>query len=403
MSAHRRLAYFSPLPPERSGIADYSAELLPYLAELARVTLFAAHPEQVAAELQAIFEVRPISDYGSTHWQYDVALYHMGNSVYHEAMFPMLMRYPGITVLHDHGLHHFMATRTIPRGDFAGYAREMGYALGTEGVDLAYRIRQGQAEHPLYEVPLNERVLDRSLGLIVHSHFVERQIQNVRPNLPVTVVPAPIRTDFGPLRSRQELGCPEDVLLFASAGQVITIKQVTVALEAFARLRSDFPQARYVVVGDELKQDLDLQDWLRQRDMGDAVISTGYLTDTRDFVSWIAAADILVNLRYPTIGETSATALRGLAVGRPVIVSDHGWYAELPDAVCIKVAPNDDEALYQAMHRLAADAVLRQTMGQQAAGYARREHSLAAAARRYLDFIGEIVVRVTGRMTQGAL
>jgi glycosyltransferase involved in cell wall biosynthesis len=395
-----RISYFSPLPPERSGIAGYSEELLPVLAQSAQITLFVSDPEQVATRLRTAFEIHPIADYGLAHWQYDIALYHMGDSLYHEAMYPVLLRYPGITVLHEHGLHHFVATRTIPRGDFAGYAREMGYALGAEGVDLAYRIRQGQAEHPLYSVPLNERVLDHSLGLIVHSHFVERQIQSVRPRLSVTVVPAPICTDLGPLRSRRELGCPDDALLFVSAGQMITIKQVTLALEAFARLRTEFPQARYVAVGDELKSDLDLQAWLQQRDMGDAVISTGYLADTRAFLSWISAADVLVNLRYPTVGETSATALRGLAAGKPVIVSDHGWYAELPDNACVKITPNNGEALYQAMRRLAGDASLRRAIGQRAAAYAEREHSLAAAAQRYLDFIGDTVARATCKLAR---
>ena len=390
-----RIAYFSPFPPERSGIADYSEELLPYLAKSAKVTLFASDPEQVTGTLRARFEVRSIADYPSAHWQYDIAMYHMGGSMYHEAMYRVLLRYPGVTVLHDHGLHHFMTTRTIPQGNFAGYAREMGYALGKAGVDLAYRIRQGQAEHPLYTVPLNERVLDHSLGVIVHSRHVARAILAVRPKLPVAMIPAPIRTETGSLRTRRELGCPEDALLFVSAGQVITIKQVTAALEAFARLRADFPQARYVVVGDELKQDLDLQAWLQQQGLGDAVISTGYLDDMRDFVSWIAAADVLVNLRYPTVGETSATALRGLAAGRPVIVSDHGWYAELPDDACVKVPPNDLEALVQAMRRLADNPALRHTIGQRAAAYARQEHSLAAAAQRYLDFVGEIVGRAT--------
>jgi len=400
MSALRRLAYFSPLPPERSGIADYSAEHLPYLAELARVTLFTAQPEQVAAELQTAFAVRSISDYGPESSRYDIAVYHMGNSMYHEAMYHVLLRYPGITVLHDHGLHHFMATRTLPRGDFAGYAREMGYVLGAEGVDLAYRIRHGQAEYPLFTVSLSERVLDHSLGVIVHSHYAQHRIREVRPNLPVSVVPAPIRTSLGPLRSRAELGCPEDALVFASAGQVISIKQITSALEAFARLRGDFPHARYVVIGAELNPDLDLQTWLQERDFGDAVISTGYLADTRDFVSWIAAADVLVNLRYPTVGETSATALRGLAAGRPVIVSDHGWYAELPDNACIKVAPNDSEAVYQAMRRLAGDATARREIGQRAAAYAQREHSLDTAARRYLDFIEETFRRTTSVLAQ---
>lgn len=133
------------------------------------------------------------------------------------------------------------------------------------------------------------------------------------------------------------------------------------------------------------------------------MISTGYLVDTRDFVSWIAAADVLVNLRYPTVGETSATALRGLAAGRPVIVSDHGWYAELPDDACIKVPPNDGEALYQAMRRLAGDPTLRREIGHRAAAYAQREHSLASAAQRYLDFIRETVARATGRLAQAAL
>jgi len=393
MAESRRIAYFSPLPPTRSGIADYSAELLPYLAQAAQITLFVAEPELVADDLCAALEVRPIADFDRAHWQYDIALYQMGDSLCHEAMYPVLLRYGGITVLHDHGLHHFVATRTIPRGDFAGYVRELGYALGVEGVDLAYRIARGEAEHPFYAAPLNERVLDRSLGVIVHSRYAADKIQAVRPHLPVTVIPAPINISAAPARSRPALGCPDDALLFVSAGQVISNKQLALALEAFARLRADHPQARYVVVGDELKHDLDLPAWLAQHGLSDAVTMTGYLADKADFVAWIAAADVVVNLRYPTVGETSATALRGLAAGRPVIVSDHGWYAELPDDACVKVAPNDGAAVYQAMHRLAGDATLRREIGQRAAAYAQREHSLAAAAQRYLDFIAAIIAR----------
>jgi glycosyltransferase involved in cell wall biosynthesis len=391
----RRLAYFSPLPPEPSGIADYSAELLPYLEELAQVTLFASHPEQVAAELAA-FEVRSIADYGPNCTRYDVALYQMGNNMCHEALYRVLLRYPGVTVLHDHGLHHFIVARTIPQDDFVGYARALGYALGADGIELAYRVRHGLIGYPYSAAPLNEQVLDHSLGVIVHSQYVKRRIQTVRPSLPVAVVPAPIQTTLGSLRSRAELGCPEDALVFASAGQVTSGKQVTVALEAFARLRVEFPQARYAVIGAEQPQDLDLRAWLQQHNLADAVIWSGYLAELRDFVSWIAAADVLVNLRYPTLGETSAAALRGMAAGRPVVVSDHGWYAELPDNACVKVAPNDSEALYQAMRRLAGDESLRRAIGAPAAAYAQGEHSLAAAARGYLAFIEEIISRATG-------
>ena len=401
LSPPRHLAFFSPLPPERTGIADYCRELLPYLVKLISVSIFTEYPEQVPAELRTLAKVHPIERFGSEIWRYDIAVYHMGNSMYHDALYRVLLRHPGITVLHDLGLHHFMAARSVGQGDFAGYARELGYALGTNGVDLAYQIQQGRAEPPFSAVPLNERVLDHSLGVIVHSHYAARWIRDTRPNLPVVTVPAPICADLGPLRSRYELGCSEETLLFASAGQVFPQKQVTFALEAFARLRLDFPRARYAVVGDALEQEeLDLRAWLQQHDLEDAVILTGHLDDLRDFTSWVAAADVLVNLRFPTAGETSATALRGMAAGRPVIVSDHGWYAELPDDACVKVAPNDSEALYQAMRRLAENPALRHGIGQRAAAYVQRDHSLATAAQRYRDFIDQIVGRVTDRLAK---
>ena len=67
------------------------------------------------------------------------------------------------------------------------------------------------------------------------------------------MIPAPIEEPSEPLLSRRELGCPEDALVFVSAGQVIRSKQVTLTVEAFARLRQDYPTARYVVVGDDLR------------------------------------------------------------------------------------------------------------------------------------------------------
>jgi glycosyltransferase involved in cell wall biosynthesis len=187
------------------------------------------------------------------------------------------------------------------------------------------------------------------------------------------------------------LGCPEDALIFISGGQVIRSKQLELALEAFARLHEEYPVARYVIVGDDVKNDLDLGAWLANRDLGDAVMYAGYCKDLRVFRSWLAAADVVVNLRHPTAGETSATALRGLAAGRPVIVSDHGWYAELPDDACVKVPPNDGNALLAAMRQLACDPGLREAIGARAAAYTQKEHAPARAAERYATFIEEIL------------
>lgn len=391
-STRPQIAFFSPLPPERSGIADYSAELLPHLARWVDVTLFAARPDRVADTLRARYPVRDIAEYSAARWRYDVALHQMGASMYHDAMYALLLRHGGVVVLHEHNLHQFIATRTIgARQSFAGYERELGYALGVDGVRMAIEISQGRRAHPFAEAPLAERLLDRSQGLILHSHFAQRQVQQLRPHLRTTVIPAAIESPSVPPLSRRELGCPEDALIFVSGGQVIHSKQPELALDAFVRLREEYPEARYVVVGDELKNDIDFTAWLADRDLGDAVIYTGYCADLHLFRSWLAAADVVVNLRHPTAGETSATALRGLVAGRPVIVSDHGWYAELPDDACVKVPPNDGDALLAAMRQLARDPGRREAIGLRAAAYAQKEHAPARAAEHYATFIEEVL------------
>jgi glycosyltransferase involved in cell wall biosynthesis len=390
-NSNLRLAYFSPLPPVRSGIADYSQDLLPWLGRLADVTLFAESPADIRRDLRSCCETQNLADYPTLRWQYDLAIYQMGDSMAHDAIYSMLVRYPGLTVLHDYGLHHFICTRTVGRGDFAGYVMEMGYALGLTGTHYANEIRRGKRTHPLYEVPLNDRLIDSSLGVIVHSEYARDLIRRRSPDAQMRVVPAPIAEADGKLLSRSDLGCPPDRMIFASVGQITAHKQLTSALAAFAVLRQEFPDLHYVVVGECLDQELDLPAWLRERGLEDAVTITGFQGDIRNFNSWIAAADVLVNLREPTLGETSASALRGMSAGRPVVVTDHGWYAELPDDTCIKVPPGDSDALVNALRRLASDASFRRDIGRRAADYVHREHTPARAAERYVDFASLII------------
>jgi glycosyltransferase involved in cell wall biosynthesis len=151
------------------------------------------------------------------------------------------------------------------------------------------------------------------------------------------------------------------------------------------------PQARYLIVGDWSTGAGDLPAQIAELGLTDAVLCTGRIPDLMAFVSWIATADVVVNLRAPTVGETSATALRALAAGRPLIVYDHGWYAELPDEICLKVAPLDDEALLAAMLKLATDAELRDAMGQRGREYATHAHAPERAAQTYVDFIQRIL------------
>jgi glycosyltransferase involved in cell wall biosynthesis len=392
-----KIAMFSPLPPAHTGIADYSAELLPYLNQVMQVAVFTDAAADVSAELAAQYPVYPTEIYPAHRREYDIALYQMGNSGYHETMYEMLLRYPGVVVLHDYGLHHFIAHHTIGRDRPWAYVRELGYALGPDGVRLGHAILRGEQPRPVFDISLNDRLLDVSLGVIVHSQYAQTRIATRghaparASGLPVTVIPAPIapHSPVNPLRPLE--GWPADALVFASLGGVTLAKGIVETLRAFKRLRANLPQARFLVVGEWTAADVDLPALVAEMDLQDDVRCTGFVDDLQTFVDWIGATDVVVNLRNPTVGETSATALRALAAGRPLIVSDHGWYAELPDGACLKARPGDEESLFAAMQRMALDPALRLQMGQFAAGYARDTHSPAHAAAAYAHFIGQLL------------
>lgn len=401
MDRRPRIAYFSPLPPARTGIADYSQELLPPLARLAEVTLFAEHPDEVAAGWTPSLPVSPLEAYAARRWDFDAALFHLGNSRFHGRLYEVFRQYPGIVVLHDYGLHELFASQTIGQARFWPYLREMGYALGARGLGWARDVRDGRCPLPHFEVPLNDRILDTSLGIIVHSRYVQQLIAQHGTTCPVTVVPAPIASVTANSR-RAELDWPPDAVVFGSFGMVAHAKQIARALHAFRELLADEPLARYLIVGDWAGSGIDLPGLIEQLGLGHAVRHTGFVANLPGFLQWIASVDVVVNLRAPTVGETSATALRALAAGRPLVVLDHGWYSELPDDVCVKVPPADDAALLAALRSLATDASLRQGMGGRAGEYAAAVHAPATAAEAYVAFIERVLARSRPALAAGA-
>jgi len=120
------------------------------------------------------------------------------------------------------------------------------------------------------------------------------------------------------------------------------------------------------------------------------VVQLDYVEEDRLW-SLMAASDVCVNLRWPTMGETSGAAIRALALGRPLVVSDVGWFAELPDDVVAKV-PVDEwevELLATLLERLAGDEHLRTALGAAASDYVKREHELGKVADLYVAALEE--------------
>ncbi len=383
-----KIAYFSPLPPTPSGIADHSAELLPYLAAHADITLFAADPDVVAEAIRVRFVVRPLTDYPASQWQYDLPLYHLGNSRHHEDIYQMSLQFPGLVVLHEPGLHHFIADRTAGQGNPVAYLRELAYAQIGPGPDYFAHLQPDD----VYRLPLSNRLIDLSLGMILHSRYAQTMVQQLRPSLPTRIILELMTPQTGQSHRRADMGAPDDAIIFASLGQVTAHKQIELALRAFSQVRQTNPQAYFLIVGETLTSETEsLATLIGELQLEPFVYQTGYVATLAEFVNWLLLADVVLSLRHPTIGETSAVALRAMGAAKPLIVFDQGWYSEIPDAAALKVPPLDEAALVNAMHRLAENAPARQQMGQAGQAFIRAHCAPEQAAAAYAGFMRHLL------------
>ncbi len=389
-----RIAYFSPLNPIPSGISDYSEDLLPYLACYGQVDLFVDQgyrPDN--PDILAHFSVYRHTRYPRLRRRrgYDVTLYHVGNSPAHDYILSALEEYPGVVVLHDFVLHHLMLWRAFRHGDGMAYHDAM-VQYGEAAWKLALRMMRGQLSAEAFQYPLCEPVIAQAQAVIAHSRYVAERVRQVRPDLPVAVVPMGV--PLPPLPDRQEarrrLGLPPEALVLTSFGHINPYKRVEPALRAYRRLRANHPESLFVLVG-SISEHLDLAGLLRRLELEEQVRVTGYV-DLGTFSGYMAASDICLNLRYPSAGETSASLLRLLGAGLPTLISRTAAFAEVPAdvAVQVDVGEDEEEELVAFLALLAERPEVRQQLGENARRYVREQHSLAQAAAGYARFLGDL-------------
>jgi glycosyltransferase involved in cell wall biosynthesis len=357
-----KIAYFSPMPPEASGIADYSALLLPALRR---------HVDVEVVKRGARRPPRGV----------DLAVYHIGNNPdAHGWILDALRRAPGLVVLHDFVLHHLVAGTTIGRRDGHGYLDAMEREHGVVGRLLAHGVLDKRLP-PLWEArpedfPLAGEVLGLATGLVVHSRYVAERARAAGFAGRIAQVPHPAWPD--PHVVAAELaGGP----LIGAFGNVNASKRVPQLLEAFARVRAERPGARLLLVG-ATSPGFDLDRRLQRLGLpADGIVREGYVDETRLW-GLMAACDVHVGLRSPTMGETSGTAIRALTLGKPLVVTDAGWFSELPDDVALKVPVGDREVddLAAALRLLAERPDARASMGAAARRLAAGPHQLERVA-----------------------
>jgi glycosyltransferase involved in cell wall biosynthesis/SAM-dependent methyltransferase len=366
----KRVAFFSPLPPARSGIADYSEALAAALRPLVELEVFTqADPKFDAARFDAI-------------------VYQVGNNMCHDFVYEMALRHPGVVVLHESNLHHLIADLTIKRGNWDAYVRECEYDGGAAAREFAERVRRLEIGPDYEGRPLTRRILESARGVVVHSRFMEGEIRAAGFAGPIGVIPhgawIPPADRNG---YRERLGLDESTPLVGIFGFLKPYKRIAESLRAFRGVVRLVPEARMILVG-ETHPDAPVEPMIQSLGLSSHARVMGF-APMDDFVGYLAACDIVLNLRFPTVGESSGTLLRSLGLGKAVLVSEIGAFLEFPDDVCLKVpvGAGEEELIFEYLTLLISRPEVARELGARAKDYVARECSWPAVAERYVEFL----------------
>ena len=399
----RTLAWFSPMPPDPSGIAGRSAELVAALR----------HHYDIA-----VFDARNAHDFLWQHRRtpFDLPVYQLGNSSLHDFIWPYLFRFPGLAVLHDGHLHHARASTLLRQRRDDDYRTEFAANHPEVSPDLAELAIRGFDTHLYYRWPMTRLVVQASRLTASHAG----------PGTPAWEAGisapdiVPIRLGEGiPLeeddkrKARREVrvrhGISDDAVIFGVFGGLTPEKRVTEVLSAFAALVPYHAEARLLLVGQPASH-YAVQDEIGAHQLGERVIVTGFVEDDA-FTTYLAASDVSLNLRWPTAREMSGPWLRALAARVPTVTTDLSHLARMPaldprtwtivhtseantvpEPVRVGIDLLDEaHSLKLAMRRLASDGALRDRLARAGHAFWQREHRFDRMVEDYCGVIERAV------------
>lgn len=383
-----RLAYVSPLPPVRSGISDYSAELLPELARFYDIDVVVAQSDVTDSWILAHCKLRNIEWFYKNNEQYDRVIYHFGNSPFHQHMFDMLEKIPGVVVLHDFYLGDVEYSRAVNNLSQQSWVETLYDSHGYVAMIEAYR-----SDNPAKQIlkyPANFQLIQQASRMISHSEYSKALAEQWYGNQPFVdwdVIPllrAPVsNTNLG--QARQALGLDLNDFVICSFGLLGSTKHNQLLLDAWLHSLAEYDHCQLIFVGeaDNSEYCTGFRETICSSGLGKRIKITGWVDQTT-YKNYLASADIAVQLRTCSRGETSAAILDCMNNGLPTIVNANGAMTELPsDAVWMLPDNCDVSQLIEALETLRQDEKKRHKLGVCAFEYVEVRHSPSVCAEQY--------------------
>lgn len=384
----KKIAMFTPLPPQQSGISDYSVDILSQINSFFEVDVYIDKYE-TDVEIDRV-HIYPFTQFEKKHNEYERIIYQVGNSLFHEYMFPFIKKYPGIVVLHDVNLKEVV---TAMCSSEKGYEENLRKYLKEE--HNVNEIEQESFMPDGENFEINGFVTNYAKRIIVHSEYAKRRLLEKEVNRDVVVVPLYSLIDKvnNYERSREECGFGNSEVVFGVFGHVHPNKRVLQILPAFAKVHERFPQSKLYFVGKNVLNEA-FNYRIKECGIEDSVVVTGYTT-LEEFETYMSAVDVCMNLRYPYNGESSASFARLLGKGKCTVVNRIGSFAEVPEDVCVMIDSveimNEQEEVEQICQAMlyAMDEDNRSRIENSAKQYAEEVLDLHKIGRKYIQIINE--------------
>jgi glycosyltransferase involved in cell wall biosynthesis len=382
-----KIAYVSPWPPQRSGIANYSWEIVRQLKEYVDVSLYLEKKQECNTDNLGL-AVKDISVLPEDIKEYDCVVYHIGNNTsFHKKIYKMAWQYPGIVVLHEFNIHPFLADAFLGTDDEYLYADALSAGYGEQGISSYKSVKFSGTPPEIWKFPLSHALAKRSLATIVHSWWAKNQLQEI-DNVFVIPMGSTSKTRFevssSDSRLRERFCILPNHFLISSFGFVNRLKRIPQILEAIKILLEMGYPVQFFIGGDLIEPSLVLEEKIKSLGISNNVIISGYLSE-EDYEGCLNMSDIVLNLRYPSLGESSAALMNTLGYGKACIVSNYQQFAELPNSVCWKADIEELEVpqLVAYLKELMRNPTARKQLSKNAAFFAKNYSSYELAGKLY--------------------
>jgi glycosyltransferase involved in cell wall biosynthesis len=350
-----KVAFLTPWPPQKTGIADYAFDLVSGLL----ATGYDVHVYTDCPQISNIdFEgrVHHVDSFESERTAFDKVVYQMGNnSDFHLYMISLIKKYGGIVHLHDMVLHHIMAWCLFNNKDRFLYYRLLslwyGFAVSQNIKKYNETVGCFWDSSSVSDYPFFEEILQNASVVITHSQFARNKIRKAFPRKPGFVIPQ-LYSGLPVIKQTSN-----DAFIIGVFGIVVSYKHIDKIIRTIAECRTRGLNVRLEVVGKVYDECTDLYELKSSFGLDDSAVRFHGFQDQKSFHDILSLSDVCICLRYPTMGETSAVAMKALQMGIPTIVNDVGWYSELPS--CVIKIPIDEtfqKKLDESIIRLSSDS-----------------------------------------------